>query len=200
MPRISRHGEGGTREMALPPSSFQRILAGAEPGKTVMAGRSYDPEHFPFVLNASAVRTPLGRWVWSSAKSAGIPLAPGHVSIVFLAVGLGLVASLLWGTASNDLLHGQIALTVVLLCAPATWAMSVVWMLPTVVVLLATWKDGNRIARIGWFVCAAGLLLAGVPDQWLLAATASIESRYILALTLCLAGLIALARSSRMKP
>ena len=187
--------------MALPPSSFQRVIAGAEPGKTVMDGRAYDPEYFPFVLNASAVRTPLGRWVWSSAKSAGVPLAPGHVSIVFLAVGFGLVASLLWGSASNDLLHGQIALTVVLLCAPATWAMSVVWMLPTIVILLETWKNwSDGIGKVGWFVCAAGLLLAGVPDAWLRAATASIESRYIIALTLCLAGLIALARSSRMKP
>jgi hypothetical protein len=201
MPRISRYGEGGTREMALPASSFQRVLAGAEPGKTVMDGRAYDPEHFSFVLNASAVRTPLGRWVWSSVKSAGIPLSPGHVSIVFLAVGVGLVASLLRGTASNDLLHGQIALTVVLLCAPATWAMSVVWMLPAVVILLATWKNRNdRSAKIGWFVCAAGLLLAGVPESWLRVVTVSIESRYIVALTFCLAGLIALARSSRMKP
>ena len=196
MPRISRYGEGGTREMALSPFSFQQVLAGVEPGKTVMDGRHYEPEYFQFVLNASAVRTPVGRWVWSTAKSAGIPLAPGHVSLVFLAVGFGLVVGLLRGAgAVNELLHGQIALVVVLLCAPVTWAMNVVWLLPVVAILLAGWKRwDDRTAQVGWFVCAAGLLLAGVPDAWLRAVTDSIESRYIVALTLCLAGLIALAR------
>ncbi len=197
MPRIARYGEGGTRAMVLSPFSYQQALAGVEPGKTVMDGRHYEPELFQFVLNASAVRTPVGRWLWSVAESAGIPLAPGHISLVFLALGFGLVVWLPRGTgAANDLLHGQIALVVVLLCAPVTWAMNVVWLLPVVAILLASWKRWNdRIAQAGWFVCAAGLVLAGVPDAWLRAATGSIESRYIAALTLCLAGLIALARS-----
>jgi len=196
MPRISRYGEGGTREMALPPSAFQRAIAGIEPGKTVMDGRSYDPEHFLFVLNASAVRTPVGRWVWSGAKSVGIPLAPGHVSFVFLALGFGLVAWLLRGAAaSNELLHGQIALIVVLLSAPVTWAMNVVWLLPVIAILLPGWKPADdRLAAAGWIACAAGLLLAGVPDSWLRLATDAIESRYLVALTLCLAGSIVLAR------
>jgi hypothetical protein len=164
-----------------------------------MDGRHYESEHFQFVLNASAVRTPIGRWVWSSATSAGIPLAPGHISLVFLVAGFVLVGWLLRGTgAANDLLHGQIALVVVLLCAPVTWAMNVVWLLPVVAILLAGWKRwDDRITQAGWFVCASGLILAGVPDAWLRAATGSIESRYIVALTLCLVGLIALARSGR---
>ncbi len=146
------------------------------------------------LLNASAVRTPVGRWVWSTAKGAGIPLAPGHVSLVFLVVGFGLVAWLTRGaTAPNDLLHGQIALIVVLLCAPVTWAMNVVWLLPVVAILIAGWKQwDHRGGQAGWFVCAAGLLLAAAPDAWL-----QVNSRYIVALTLCLAGLIALARTRR---
>ena len=197
MPRISRYGEGGTRQMALPPVAFQSVLAGVERGKTVMDGRTYDPEHFQFVLNASVVRTPVGRWIWSSARSAGIPLAPGHVSLVFLAIGLGLVAVFLRRVdETDDLLHGQIALIVVLLCAPVTWAMNVVWLLPVVVILLSRWKCwGDRIGQSGWFVCAAGFFAAAVPDAWL-----PTNSRYIVALSCCLVGLIALARSTRMKP
>ena len=74
MPRISRYGEGGTRAMALSPFSFQQALAGVEPGKTVMDGRPYEPEHFQFVLNASAVRTPVTRPPAAIRPTAAQPL------------------------------------------------------------------------------------------------------------------------------
>jgi hypothetical protein len=198
MPRISRYGESGSREMALPPPAFQRVMRGVERGKTVMEGRSYEPEHFRFVLNASAVRTPIGGWIWSSAKAAGFPLAPGHVSLVFLALGLGLVALLARGAPeSSDLLHAQVALVVVMLSAPVTWAMNVVWLLPVVPILLMTWDPAAaRLMKAGWWICAVGLILAGLPDSWLRAVTESIESRYLVALTLCLGGLLVLVRKS----
>jgi len=196
MPRISRYGEGGSREMTLPPFDIQRVLAGVDPGQTVMDGRSYEPEHFKFVLNASAVRTPVGRWMWKTAKSAGVPLAPGHISLVFLAAGFAL-AVLSRRRDQGDLIDTQIAVVIVLLCAPVTWAMNVVWLLPIVAILVGYWKRrATGAATVGWYACAFGLILAGLPDTWLRIVTESIGWRYLVAEALCLAGLIALGRGS----
>ena len=73
--------------------------------------------------------------------------------------------------------------------------MNVVWLLPAVAILLAGWRQGDRLGLAGWAAVVAGLLLAGVPDGWLRAVTESIERRYIVGQLLCLAGLLALARS-----
>ena len=88
-------------------------------------------------------------------------------------------------------LSWEAPLVVVLLCAPVTWAMNVVWLLPLTVILLPASKPLRETAgRAGWIACVAGMALAGVPDSWV----GSFQLRYVLALALSLAGLVALAR------
>ena len=68
LPRISEHGEGGSREMSLPRAAFGPVLRGVEPGRTVMDGRSYSATYFHFVLN--------GALVPGDARGADSPFGP----------------------------------------------------------------------------------------------------------------------------
>ena len=213
LPRIARHGEGGSREMLLSPDRFRQVLAGAGPGRTVMDGREYEPETMQFVLNASLVRTPFGRATWSSVKQLGIQILPSQLSLIFFAIGIGviLVGSLAWGMPREadgvfELTFCQIALVLVLLCAPATWAMGAVWLLPVAVLVLYHRGEWSR-ARYGLplAICLLGLTLAGVPDALsgallgLLGARVT-QLKYVIAELLVLAGLLALWRADRMRP
>jgi len=198
LPRISRHGEGGTHAMRLPLEQFRPLLQGAAPGFTVIDGREYRPEALSFLHNASLVRTPLGLSTWAGLKAIGLPLTPAQVSLVFLAAGLGLVVA--WrrvhgppAGAIGDGIYWSIALVLVLLCAPLTWAMGVVWLLPVGAIALREAprrQGGLHTASVR--LCAAGVLLAGLPDS----AVAFLSgAKYYVAELLCLAGLLGLWRS-----
>lgn len=208
LPRISRYGEGGTRAMLLPPAAFQRAMRGVPPGLTAMDGRAYEPEALQFVLNASMVRTPLGRAIWNGLKSAGVSVAPGFVSLALLAVFLALLAG--WQLRSGlpagglsglaELAYWQSVMVVVLLCAPATWAMNTVWLLPIGVVALLAWRVAPGPRGVASSVlCGLGLLIAGTPDGWarlVLAPAGEFwpNAKYIIAELLCLAGLLGMWR------
>lgn len=175
LPRISRYGEGGTREMRLPPQQFRRVAGRIGPDRTVMDGREYRPEALTFVLNASLVRTPAGRATWSAVNRLGLPIAPAQVSLIFLAVAFVLV--LLWwlwrgrrdgenAGEDNDFAYWQIALVLIVLCAPVSWAMGAVWLLPASALVLRglpNWRDPRRALALA--TCIVGLFLAGAPDR-----------------------------------
>jgi hypothetical protein len=206
LPRISRYGEGGTREMLLAPNDFRRVAARLGPDRTVMDGREYRPEAMSFVLNASLVRTPIGRATWSSARAMGLSIAPAQVSLVFIAIGFGLV--LAWSrwrrpaTADDDpgeFTYWQIALVLVLLCAPVSWAMSTVWLLPAAAIVLredSGWRDPYRATAL--VACSLGLILAAMPDRisaWPLGlfGAGAPNQKYVVAELLVLAGLVGLS-------
>jgi len=205
LPRIARHGERGPSDTRLPPEVLEPITSALSAGRTTLDGRAWDVEALRFVLNASLVRTPLGQATWSAARSIGLPFAPAHVSLVFFAAACGLALALGLGRrppASVEpglarLVDWQIALVLVLLCAPATWAMGTVWLLPAGAIVL-TGLDRDRrtstASRIASASVAAGLLLACVPyglGRALLPERA-LDAQYIVAELLCLAGLVAL--------
>jgi hypothetical protein len=210
LPRISRYGEGGRREMLLPAIDFRRVAAHLGPDRTVMDGREYRPEAMSFVLNASLVRTPVGRATWSAVRATGLEVAPAQVSFVFIAIGFGLVlVGSRWRRRPpadgdpDEFVYWQIALVLILLCAPVSWAMSTVWLLPAAAILLredAGWRDPYRGAAL--VVCSLGLIFAALPDRisaWPLGLLGSgaPNQKYIVAELLVLAGLFGLGATRR---
>jgi alpha-1,2-mannosyltransferase len=182
LPRIARHGEGGTRAMSLPGEAFREVLRGVEPGRTVMDGRVYAPAYSRFVLNATLVHSPIGR----ALRSIG--LGPSLVSLVLLGAGLALLTLLAPG---DDALCGLSVMVLILLCAPVTWAMSAVWLLPVLAVVVGRADSWRRPPVIA---CAVGLIVAGVPDVYertvgtILAPFS--DQKYVIAELLCLGGLL----------
>ncbi len=192
--------------MRLPQQTLRPIVEAIGAGRTVMDGREYSVESFRFVLNASAVRTPLGRTIWSGLKGLGLPVAPAHVSLVFLGVFfVGLLAWQRWFGAPEgpdrriwELVYWQAVLVIVLLCAPVTWAMGTVWLLPIAAIVvheLPRLTDRRHVLSV--LACALGLLVAGVPDAVGRAVLQplgerAIDAKYIVAELLCLAGLLGL--------
>lgn len=203
LPRISRYGDRGPQSSRLAPSEFRPLLAGVPPGRTAVQGHSYSIEALAFEINASAVRTPVGRAVWNAARGLGVPIAPAQVSLVFLAVGLAVVlAWQRWAGPPRDRLtefaYWNVVLILILLCAPLTWSMGTVWLLPTAVVVLQGFRGSRRRSEILPLVlCAAGLVVAGVGDPILAALPSLAKSKYVVAELLCLVGLLGLWRARR---
>ena len=199
LPRIARHGERGPSETRLPPELLEPVVAALANGRTTLDGRTWDVEALRFALNGSLVRTPLGRATWSAARGIGLPLAPAHVSLVFfgaavlLALALGIGRARVRGESGiTRLVDWQIALVAVLLCAPATWAMATVWLLPAGAIVLAELgRPTSTRARVALAVVAAGLLIACVPYALgrALVPERVLDAQYVAAELLCLGGL-----------
>lgn len=203
LPRISEHGEGGTREMSLPRAAFGSVLRDAEPGRTVMDGRSYPASYFRFVLNAALVQALPGDLIRRSARAAGWPLPHlSHLASFFLA--LFLLLFFVWerraGPPPDELVYWQSVLVVILLCGPVTWAMSTVWLLPVVpIVLREVFRLGGRRQVLALLGCVLGLLLVALPDPYgnfMLSPFGQglLDGKYVLGQLLCLAGLLGLWR------
>jgi hypothetical protein len=197
LPRIARHGDGGARESRLPVEATRPLLLGLAPGRTTIDGRVYDVERLRFVLNASLVRTPAGRAIWAGLREAGLPVAPGTISLVLFAAGFAAVA---WRTSRGDDPAGfAAALALVVLAAPVGWAMGTVFYLPAAALLLAggraLWQDRPLASA----ACSAGIVLAGLPDGPFLSGPLSRlgELKYVAAGLLCFFGLLGLNRERR---
>ncbi len=207
LPRISEHGEGGTREMSLPRAAFGSTMRDVEPGKTVMDGRSYRPTYFHFVLNGALVQAWPGDLVRRAARAVGRPEPHlSHLALLFLAGFCllfffwqrrsGLSSSASW--SDDEPAYWLSVLVVVLLCGPVTWAMSTVWLLAVVPVVL---REIPRLSGVRHTVavlcCVVGLLLVGAPDPYgnfMLSPFSQrvLDGKYVLGQLLCLAGLLEL--------
>jgi hypothetical protein len=203
LPRISRYGDRGPQASRLAPHHFRPLLEAVPPGRTNFQGRTYAIEALAFEINASAVRTPVGRAVWNAAKGLGLPLAPAQVSLVFLAVGLAVVlAWQRWSGPPRDRVaefaYWNTVLILILLCAPLTWTMATVWLLPTAVVVLKGFQDSRgRNEILPLVLCAAGLAVAGLGEPVLAVLSSPVKSTYVVAELSCLAGLLGLWRARR---
>jgi hypothetical protein len=201
LPRISRYGDRGPSESRLDPTRFRSLPAGIPPGHTAVQGRTYAISALSFEINATAVRTPVGRAVWKAARDAGVPLAPAHVSLVFLVVGASVVLAWQkwWGPPRDrvaEFAYWNVVLTLVLLCSPLTWSMGTVWLLPVAAVVLAGLRGARpRSDVLPLVLCGAGLVAAGLPDALLDALPSVVRWKYIGAELLCLAGLMGIWRA-----
>ena len=115
--------------MSLPRAAFGAATRGAEPGTTVMDGRSYPPTYFYFVLNGALVQAWPGDLIRRAARAADWPEPHlSHVALLFLAGFCvlfffwqrrsGLPSSAGW--SDDEPAYWLSALVVVLLCGPAT--------------------------------------------------------------------------------
>jgi len=207
LPRISEHGEGGTREMSLPRAAFASVMRDVEPGKTVIDGRSYPPTYFHFVLNGALVQAWPGDLIRRATRAAGRPEPHlSHLALLFLA-GFCLLfffwqrrSGLPWSASWSDHepAYWLSVLVVVLLSGPVTWAMSTVWLLPVVPVVL---REVPRLSGVRHTVavlgCVLGLFLVGAPDPYgnfMLSPFGQgvLDGKYVLGQLLCLAGLMGL--------
>jgi hypothetical protein len=200
MPRIAVEGEAHGDGELLEPAVLGRLRQGAPEGMTTRDGRLYRVESFRFVTNASLTR-PLKRRL-------GLRLGPSRLSLLVLAglVALTGLSLTLHRVASSgplrELAYWQAAMAAVLLAWPVTWAMNAVWLLPAALVIGWGWPSAvTSGSRVTLATCAAGLLLAGVPDgvaSVLLGPLASLK--YVIAETLVFVSMLGAARAPARTP
>ena len=174
MPRIARYGEWGTEDMRLPPEVLEERLHGLPEGSTTKDGLVYKRESFRFFSNGTLVRV-----VQRRLQEAEVWINNTLLSVLVLTGLWGLVVA--WQfrqpgalrlDAPGEVLYWQIVALVVLLAAPLTWVMNLVWLLPSVVIVLAElarWRPGRArftllLAAVAWVVIA---LPDGAGSSWM---------------------------------
>jgi hypothetical protein len=102
----------------------------------------------------------------------------------------------------GELAYWQAALAAVLLAWPVTWAMNAVWLLPAALVVACAWPPARAAASRAWLLgCAAGLLLAAVPDSAALLVLGRWASfKYVLGESLVFLSLLAVSVTSARTP
>lgn len=205
LPRIARYGDSGPASTRLPAGVLAGRTAGQPAGFTRIDGERYRVESLRFTINASLVRTELGRATWKAMQRLGLGTAPAHVSAVFFVFGFAAIVVVLWRTpllAGSrvegwvDLAWWQVILTAVLLLAPLTWAMGTVWLLPAAPIAWAAWQTAETAhalkTRVSAGLAWVGVLVAALPDPWL----GELTIKYLVAEGLVLVGMLGLLRRS----
>lgn len=175
MPRIAVFGELGTQEMLLSADIIQRYLTGIVSGMTMKDAIIYKPSYLNFVTNASLVRTSFGWGLSEILTKMKINVSDGILSIITLAGFF--VFMLIWQlyhrrqfshlTPMQEVIYWQIILIIILLSGQQTWVMNVVWILPTVIIILHCYRlVRSKLQAIYLFLCTIGLILAALPDHY----------------------------------
>jgi hypothetical protein len=194
-PRIAVEGEAHGPGGRLAPEVLARLRGNVDESHTVRDGRVYRLEAFGFVANASLVRL--------LKRDLELRIGWRRLSL-FLLLGL-LAAMVAWERRSaatdestnplRELAYWQVVMAGLLLCWPLSWAMNVVWLLPSaLVVLQAGPLVRGRWARAALAVCILGLVIAAVPDAAFEAAVghAAALAKYVVAELLVMTSLFAL--------
>lgn len=198
MPRISRYGEWGTEDMRLPEEVLEERLQGLPEGMTTKDGIVYKRESFRFFSNGTLVRV-LQRWLQKNE----VWINNTQLSALLLVGLFGTMAA--WQIrqpgppcldARSEFLYWQVVALIVLLAAPLTWVMNLVWLLPSIVIVLAELsRSGAGRGRLALLLAVAALVVIALPDgagsSWLTPALVKlIESKYVLGQGLLLVALL----------
>ena len=187
LPRISLHGEWGTDEMRMPETILAQLLQGLPEGATTKDGLVYKRESFSFVSNGTLVRIlqrPLQKadiWISNTVLSALVLIA---LFGVMMAWQFHLPGPLHLD-ARGEILYWQMVALIVLLAAPLTWVMNLVWLLPLIAVVLAELAHpGDGRARLALILAAVALVVIALPDGmgalWMTPALANlIRDKYV---------------------
>jgi hypothetical protein len=199
MPRIARYGEWGTDEMRVDEAILKERLRGVPEGATIKDGVIYQRESFSFVSNGTLVRIMQRRlhkaqlWISNSQLSA----------LVLAVLFVGMLAWQLCQTrplrllSRDEFLYWQVVALIVLLAAPLTWVMNLVWLLPLIVVVGAGLADpASKAARLSLIGAAVALVIIALPDgrgaPWIAPALADlIRDKYVIGEVLLLVSLLA---------
>jgi len=204
LPIIARFGEAGPLEARIPAERIAALRGSLTPGEVALDGRTWRLEMLEFTINASLVRTPIGRAAWDACRALGLRMAPGHVGLVLFGIGIGLYVPLRRFLAKRDspqaplsaFRTGLAAITWAQLVAPMGWSMGTVLLLPAApLALRAPAAPWSRSARVGSWLILAGLACAAVPDPAIRAlvpasAASLLGSEYLVAQILVLVGLL----------
>jgi len=165
LPRIAVEGEAHGPGGRLEPEVLARLRGSVDEDHTMREGRAYRIESFAFLANASLVRL--------LKRDFELRIGWSRLSLFLLVVLLAVMAvwtrrhpgALEGAEPLRELAYWQIAMAGLLLSWPLSWAMNVVWLLPSalVVVQAAPVLRGRR-ARAALAGAALGLLIAAVPD------------------------------------
>lgn len=168
LPRVSKYGFNGTLEMMIDPRIIQKVRRNVPVEYTIKDGRVYLPSYFKnFEANATGVRP-----ILDYLQNRGWDINQTLVSLLVFAFILALI--FLWYKLflnkieindGNEFIWWQVVFCVILLSSPLTWAMNVVWLLPSVVIVVLRYSDlTNRNQILSIWIVVLGLLLVAVPD------------------------------------
>lgn len=205
LPRIARFGESGPARSRIPPERMAALRGELTPDTVALDGRTWRMEMLEFTINASLVRTPIGRAAWEACRAFDWKLAPGQIGLVLFLAGVGLYLPIrrrivgrkpLPDTPAAIGRSGLAAITWAQLVAPLGWSMGTVLLLPAApLALRALSGPCSSRARLGSWLILIGLIVAAVADPLLRillpASTPRIfGSEYIVAQLLVLSGLL----------
>jgi len=203
LPRISYHNEGLVQAQ-VNPELIRELRGDAGIDATRKDGRIYKLSGFNFSSNASLVRVLLDEFFAPDSRISRSLLS----FLVFIGLSIPFIPWLLRaGTGrvvdrQHEFLFWLLIMVVILLAAPLTWTMNVVWLLPIAVFIISTGnRDGFSQLGIPLVLMTFGVLIAALPDHKTLEWVGYFEKswlnhKYVLAEILVLVGgLIALYRT-----
>lgn len=168
LPRIARFGEGGDERMKLPSNVIQDRLVSLPQGYTIKDGIVYRTESMKFISNASLARS-MAAILWR----IGFNIPASILSVLtFIVLFFGFY---IWQfrrgipngfKAIHELIYWEIVLIIILLSAPLTWAMNIVWIFPFASSLIygcAVLRGRIRILILNLGI--SGLFIAWAPDS-----------------------------------
>jgi hypothetical protein len=180
LPRIARYGEGGTETMKVSEQAVQKVLKGVPSGLTFKDGRAYRASDFEFSTNATLVRVKIADAIRAIGYSLRINMSVTNVSAVLFSIFFATVG--IWGSVlglqsqrqdpPSEFGYWLMILIIILLCAPLTWVMNTIWLLPAVILFLYRYLELRSTTERGrarhvLLLClgTTGLLIAMIPDQ-----------------------------------
>jgi hypothetical protein len=178
LPRISQYGGGGEAAMKLPTKTFTQILQGVPKGLTQKDGRVYSLGEIEFTSHATLAKTPatvILKWAfYILGLKANITLFSATFYALFFSLLLGWE---IWykfqpphWKITDETGYWLMVLVIILLCAPLTWVMNTIWLIPIAGLLITYQAEQKNVAKqnltaLFLFGLAFGLLLIAIPDQ-----------------------------------
>ena len=166
LPRISIYGEHGPADSLIPDIEFVKITKNYPIGS--VDGIRYKKSMFSFVSNGSLIRAlfPAG------TEIAGIPFSLTLLSILIFGFFMMIIfyfSGFRYRKNTNDfdnhLMYYFMIMVLILLCAPLTWVMNVVWVLPVTFIALQQLENVNNKKNFAMIPLILGILLVWIPDS-----------------------------------
>ncbi len=212
MPSMSKYGtDRGSIEDSLPLSAVLSLLSHAPYEMREREGIRYKLSGLGFTYNATLVRMIEGSLHRKDNYISYQSVISAIVYVIFFAV-VGLLELFVFGkrkgpfTKAEDLIYLQLVLIIVLLCAPTTFVMNTVWLIPNVLIAyyLSVTRETKREGKFLWLTWI-GLILAAMPDVVALNITSSpfqfvLENKYVFAELLIFVSYVMILIERRSKP
>jgi hypothetical protein len=210
LPRIANLGNIAASDTLVDKRVIRSVLAAA-PAEfdTLKDGRGYQLASMQFTSNATLIEP-----LHDSLEAAKLIVPNSYLSIgVF-----GLLFLLVWLWQSfivrlplspkDEFIYWQVPSVVVLLAAPLTWTMNVVWLIPLFIVVTASFlKKIPWIQFLSLSLVSIGLILAMLPDNFNLPVLSSLwnimsTQKYVYAESIIFIGLMIwfIRRRDRTQP